>query len=319
MVDLKNNMLRNTIMVVKILMLKTSSRMDGMEEDVLDIEAQDNLITVKGPKTVDLVASKLKGGAQSWWKNMQLIREHKGKLPIISWERMDYVEVYTAEFHQLSSRNDLSETESQQVTWANGGKVNLTLKDDEFGNGGETNTSDEDVDAEMCHPEGGDYPSTEYSAHSFVVQHIFLASKVTDSSQRHNLFKTRCIIFQKVFNVIIDNRSTENIISRDIVQRLRLPTEKQLNPYRVGWIKSVCDMKVTEWCKIPFMSGKYKDEIMLDIADMDACHILLGRPWAYGVNATHKGKENTYTFYHDGVKMVLVPLSDGYSTNISSS
>nr|GEU53316.1 bZIP transcription factor 60 [Tanacetum cinerariifolium] len=66
---------------------------------------------------------------------------------------------------------------------ANGRKVNLTLRDDEFGNGGETNTSDEDVDAEICHPEGGDYPSREYSAHSFVIQCILLASKGTDSSQ----------------------------------------------------------------------------------------------------------------------------------------
>nr|GEX48000.1 hypothetical protein [Tanacetum cinerariifolium] len=308
---------------------------------------------------VDLVANKLKGGAQSWWKNLQLIRERQGKLPITSNRS---VEVYTAEFHRLSSRNDLSETESQQVTrdtgkqvvstnttstkttnpYArpvmgkcfkcgvpghnrsndcrdNGGKVNLTLRDDEFGNGGETNTSDEDVDAEICHPEGGDYPSTEYSTHSFVIQRILLASKVTDSSQRHNLFKTRCIIFQKVFNVIIDNGSTENIVSRDIVQRLRLPMEKHPNPYKVDWIKSVGYIKVTERCKIPFMIGKYKDEIIFNIADMDACHILLGRLWVYDVNATHKGKENTCTFHHDGVKMVLVPLSDGYNTNVSSS
>ncbi|PWA68983.1 hypothetical protein CTI12_AA301370 [Artemisia annua] len=93
---------------------------------------------------VNLVAYKLKGGAQSWWKNLQLTRERQGKLPITSWERMERelrrrflppnhdqilfnllqnclqgkrsVEVYTAEFHRLSSRNDLSETESQQVT-----------------------------------------------------------------------------------------------------------------------------------------------------------------------------------------------------------
>ena len=179
---------------------------------------------------------------------------------------------------------------------ATGGKVNLTLKDDEFDNGEETDNKDEDDDVEICHPEGGDYATKEYSAHSFVIQRILLASKVTDSSQRHNLFKTRCIIFQKIFDVIIDNGSTENIVSRDIVQRLRLPTEKHPNPYKVGWIKSVGDIKVTERCKIPFMIGKYKDEIMFDIADMDVCHILLGRPWAYNVNATHKGKENTYTF-----------------------
>ncbi|GJT28606.1 hypothetical protein Tco_0908881 [Tanacetum coccineum] len=92
MVDLKNNILSNTIMAVKILMLKPSSRMDGMEEDVLDIEAQENLITfyeIPMGSRVDLVAYKLKGGAQSSWKNLQLIRERQGKLPITSCERME--------------------------------------------------------------------------------------------------------------------------------------------------------------------------------------------------------------------------------------
>ncbi|GJW10481.1 hypothetical protein Tco_1576308 [Tanacetum coccineum] len=84
---------------------------------------------------VDLVVYKLKGGAQSWWKNLQTVRERQGKLPIVSCERMERelrrrflppnhdqilfnllqnyaqgnrsVEVYTAEFHRLSSRNDL--------------------------------------------------------------------------------------------------------------------------------------------------------------------------------------------------------------------
>ncbi|GJV07844.1 hypothetical protein Tco_1345500 [Tanacetum coccineum] len=130
MVDIKTNILSNTIMVVKILMLKTSSRMDGIEEDVLDIEMGEldtffKFYEIFMGSRVDLVACKLKGGAQSWRKNVHLIRERQGKLPIITWERMErelrrrvifLVEVYTAEFHRLSSRNDLSETESQQVT-----------------------------------------------------------------------------------------------------------------------------------------------------------------------------------------------------------
>nr|GEY40733.1 hypothetical protein [Tanacetum cinerariifolium] len=56
---------------------------------------------------VVLVAYKVKGGAQSWWKDFQLIRECQGKLPINSWERMK---------RELCRRNDLSKTESQQVT-----------------------------------------------------------------------------------------------------------------------------------------------------------------------------------------------------------
>ncbi|GJT55360.1 hypothetical protein Tco_0990414 [Tanacetum coccineum] len=63
-------------------------------------------------------------------------------------------------------------------------------------------------------------------------------------------------------------------------------------------------------CHSSYHIGKYKDEVTCDIVDMDACHILLGRPWEYDVNAIHKGKENTYSFIINGVKKVLVPLID---------
>nr|GEU99010.1 hypothetical protein [Tanacetum cinerariifolium] len=228
MINLKDNVFNRK---EKILTFKMSSMMDEIEEDVLDKEAQDNLITVNGPKT-----------------------------------------------------------------------------DDEFGNGRETNTSDEDVDAEICHPEGGDYPSTEYSTHSFVIQRILLASKVTDSSQRHNLFKPGASSFKR--SLILSLMEARRILyQRTSCKNYGYPRKNI--PTRTNWLdKSVGDITVIERCKIPFMINKYKDEIMFDTSDMDACHILLGRSWAYDVNATHKGKENTYTFHHDGVKMVLVPLSD---------
>ena len=47
----------------------------------------------------------------------------------------------------------------------------------------------------------------------------------------------------------------------------------------MGWIKNVDPMEVTERCKVPLSIGKfYKDEIVCDVVNMDACHMLLGRP-----------------------------------------
>ncbi|GJU05780.1 hypothetical protein Tco_1122210 [Tanacetum coccineum] len=50
--------------------------------------------------------------------------------------------------------------------------------------------------------------------------------------------------------------------------------------------------------------------VLFDIVDMDACHVLLGRPWQSDLNVVHIGKENTYTFSKDGHKLTLCPYSD---------
>ncbi|GJS14343.1 heterogeneous nuclear ribonucleoprotein 1 [Tanacetum coccineum] len=380
---------------------------------------------------VNLVAYKLKGGAQSWWKNLQTVRERQGKLPIVSWERMERelrrrflppnhdqilfnllqncaqgnrsVEVYTAEFHRLSSRNDLSETESQQVTRyinglrpeiqdrislvpvytlddaynlairaenqlaknnrstlfpstnrnkfvsnagqstskpegsesvqklstlgtgkptgtlvskststnsyarpekssstnpyarpvigkcfkcgapghrssecrATGGKINLTTREDDYDEG-EEERFDEEIETDVCHPadelDGNLYTDDEYSS--------------------------------RVFDVVIDGDSHENFITQDIVHQLKLPTEKHPLPYNLG------KFNVTECCRISFSIGKYKDEMLFDVVDMDACHIILGKPWVYDLNAIYNIEENTYKFKHNGGRFILVPLME---------
>lgn len=41
---------------------------------------------------------------------------------------------------------------------------------------------------------------------------------------------------------------------------------------------------------------------------MDACHILLGRPWQFDRKTKHDGYRNTYSFQKDGINVKLVPL-----------
>ena len=40
---------------------------------------------------------------------------------------------------------------------------------------------------------------------------------------------------------------------------------------------------------------------------MDACHLLLGRPWQFDKDVTHRGKENTYSFEFKGRTITLLP------------
>jgi hypothetical protein len=44
---------------------------------------------------------------------------------------------------------------------------------------------------------------------------------------------------------------------------------------------------------------------------MDACHILLGRPWQYDRSVVHDGRKNIYSLSIKGKKIVLAPCRDG--------
>nr|GEW80032.1 serine/threonine-protein kinase TIO-like [Tanacetum cinerariifolium] len=63
-------------------------------------------------------------------------------------------------------------------------------------------------------------------------------------------------INQDVVNVNIDGGSGENIISRDIISRLKLAPQKYPTPYKIGWIKAVDEVQVTEQCEVLISMGK---------------------------------------------------------------
>lgn len=82
-------------------------------------------------------------------------------------------------------------------------------------------------------------------------------------------------------------------MSHKLVEFMQLPTKHHPSPYKLGWVKRGSQTRATTSCMI-FISigGHYRDELMCDIIDMDACHMLLGRPWQFDLDFTHKGKDN---------------------------
>lgn len=58
---------------------------------------------------------------------------------------------------------------------------------------------------------------------------------------------------------------------------------------------------VNEQAWVDFSIGRYKDKVLCDVLPMDACHILLGRPWQFDRQAIHDGAKNAYSFKKDGV------------------
>lgn len=175
------------------------------------------------------------------------------------------------------------------------GEVEHDLYHDDFVCG---ETCDDTI--EQVHGDEGDVISC-------IVQKLLLTPRQSLPNQRHSIFRTRCTINNKVCNVIVDSGSSDNIVSASLVRALGLSTEKHPTPYKIGWIKKGVDTSVQAICRIPFSIGKYyKDEVLCDVVDMDACHLLLGRPWQFDVAATHNGKENSYVFTWEGKKIALM-------------
>lgn len=129
-----------------------------------------------------------------------------------------------------------------------------------------------------------------------------------DNWLRRNIFHTKCTSHGKICSVIIDGGSFENVVSAIMVDKLCLKTEKHPNPYKLSWLKKDNEIRVSKRCLVAFSIGKnYSDEVWCDVGPMDACHLLLGRPWQYDRKKIHDGYKNTYSFVKDGFKVVLGP------------
>ena len=110
--------------------------------------------------------------------------------------------------------------------------------------------------------------------------------------------------------MVIDSGSIDNLVSTEVIEKLKLNTKEHPTPYKVSWLQKGHQLIVREQCEIEFQMGNYKDKIMCDVMPMDVCHILLGRPWQYDRAAVHDGKRNTYKFFKDGMNQTLLPMEE---------
>ena len=126
--------------------------------------------------------------------------------------------------------------------------------------------------------------------------------------QRSNIFHSECKVHDKVCKLIIDGGSFTNAISSDLVNALSLPTRRLPKPHYMRWMNESGTLKITHKTRVKFSIGNYMDTVDCDVVPMSACHLLLGRPWQFDLDATHGGRSNNYSFVHKGVHHVLKPM-----------
>ena len=130
-----------------------------------------------------------------------------------------------------------------------------------------------------------------------------------DNRQRHNLFNMFLIVKDCRVHTIIDGGSCNNLVNVEVVKKLGLTTREHPHPYHIQWFNNSGKFKVTKTARVHFSIGSYHDFADFDVVTMDACSLLLGRPWEFDTDAIHHGRSNKYTFMHKGKKIVLLPMT----------
>ena len=96
--------------------------------------------------------------------------------------------------------------------------------------------------------------------------------------QMNNLFWTCCKSGGKIWNMVVDGGSIDNLVAKEMVQKICLKRVRYPCPYRINWLQDEHALKVKEQYLVDFHIRQYVGQVLGDIVDMSSCHILLGRP-----------------------------------------
>nr|KAJ0218875.1 hypothetical protein LSAT_V11C300120620 [Lactuca sativa] len=251
------------------------------------------------------------------------------------------VDDYTTEFYQLIARNDIQETEEQLVARYIGGlrvqimdSVNmfdpisiseahqraLAFEKQSRRVGGSSSTANIGGSPGMGDDWQNDDAGENYEDPLVYDEEHQCEEEVVTGDVGVNLvlllmigsnttsFSRYVLFWEKVCTFVIDSGSCDNLISEEAVQKLAVKTENHPKPYKLQWLKKGGEVTVSKRAHVHFSVGTtYKDDVWCDVVAMDACHLLLGRPWEYDRNIDHNGRTNTYSFLFGGVKITLVP------------
>jgi hypothetical protein len=222
---------------------------------------------------VKLVTIKLKGRAFAWWEQLKRSRYRQGKPKINSWEKL--VKHMRAAF---LPHNHTQAMYQPSQSWTHGSRsVNRYME----------KPYNEKTHVKMMEPK---YQSV---------------SRCNRGTCRQ--FQTTCTMRGKVVKLVMDPRSCNNVVSNEAVRKLGLNTMRYPTSYRLEWLTKGNKVTVSKRRLVSFSIGtKYMDTVWCDVADMDTCHLLLGRPWQHDKAATHDEENNKYNLMFDKVKFTLL-------------
>jgi len=117
--------------------------------------------------------------------------------------------------------------------------------------------------------------------------------------RRSSVFHTYITHEGKNYKLMIDEGSCANIIVKTTLEKMSFKAEPHSHSHHVNWVDKT-PQSITQRCQVPIRMSNCEDHVWCDVLDIDAAHILLGRPWLYDLDVTSLGRCNTYEFKWNG-------------------
>jgi hypothetical protein len=73
------------------------------------------------------------------------------------------------------------------------------------------------------------------------------------------------------------------------------------------WMNQIGMLKISHQARVKFSIGNYVDAVDCAVVPLSACHLLLGKPWQFDLDVTHRGHSNNFSFIHKVVSHVFKP------------
>jgi hypothetical protein len=90
---------------------------------------------------------------------------------------------------------------------------------------------------------------------------------------------------------------------------MRLKQQHHPSPYKMQWLTDCGAMRVSNMVTMQFSIGNYHDQVDCIVVPMQACQLLLGRPWLYDHDAQLRGRSNKVVFMYKGEHISLLLLT----------
>lgn len=84
--------------------------------------------------------------------------------------------------------------------------------------------------------------------------------------------------------------------------------EAHPKPYNLAWLERTNNISVDRRVLVSFSIGTNYADMWCDVVPMDACYLLLGRPWQFDRGAIHDGRQNSYSFEFSGCPVQASPI-----------